>query len=126
MMSLVHLAREYDKGPTPISEIAEQEMIPQRFLEGILLHLKSIGVVNSVRGKQGGYFLIKKPSEVTLASVITEFEGTMGMLACVCSHSYKPCEFCKDETMCKIRRTFKYVHDSTAAILNTTTLADLI
>jgi Rrf2 family protein len=125
MVSLVRLARDYGNGSVPISRIAEEEKIPQRFLEGILLELKGLGIVDSTRGKSGGYFLLKQPKEVSLAEIITIFEGTVGMLACVTTDKYKPCEFCKDETTCKIRKAFLYVYDSSAAILKSTTLQDL-
>ena len=126
MMALIRLAREYGRGPVAISEIADREKIPGRFLEGILLELKKNGFVDSTRGKTGGYLLIKNPGEVKLAAVVTLFEGSMGMLACVCPQSYRPCEFYKDEESCKLRRTFKYIHESTSAILENTSLEDLI
>ncbi|MDR2036831.1 MAG: Rrf2 family transcriptional regulator [Bacteroidales bacterium] len=126
MVALVRLAKEYGNGPMPISRIAVEEKIPQRFLEGILLELKGIGMLESTRGKTGGYHLLKHPTQISLAEIITIFEGSLGMLACVCSDKYRPCEFCKDETACKIRQTFRYVHESSSAILKTTTLQDLV
>ena len=126
MVSLARLAREFGNGSVPISRIAIEEKIPQRFLEGILLELKRIGILDSTRGKSGGYLLLKHPKEVSIADIITIFEGSLGMLACVCSNKYKPCEFCKDETSCKIRQTFENVHESSSAILKNTTLQDLI
>ena len=125
MVALARLAKEYGNGAIYISTIAEEEKIPRRFLEGILLELKGIGILESVRGKAGGYYLLKHPSEVSLAEIITVFEGSVGMLACVSSEKYKPCEFCKNETECKIRKTFKYIYESSNAILKTTTLSDL-
>lgn len=126
MLALVNLAREYGQGPVPISRIAGTEKIPQRFLEGILLELKNEGILDSIRGKTGGYFLAVDPVSVSLSDIVTQFEGSMGMLACACDNSYQPCEFCKEEESCKIRKTFLSVHDSTAAILEKTTLADLV
>jgi Rrf2 family protein len=126
MVSLVRLARDYGNGPIPISRIAEEEKIPQRFLEGILLELKGLGMLDSTRGKTGGYYLLKHPTEISLADVITIFEGSVSMLACVCSNKYKPCEFCKDETACKIRQTFKSVHENSEAILKASTLQDWV
>ncbi len=126
MVALTKLAREHGSGPIAISEIADSEQIPRRFLEGILLSLRNMGLVNSVRGKAGGYRLAKEPSEIRLAEVITAFEGSVGMLACVCPQSYRPCEFHKDEETCKLRRTFKYIHESTFGILENTSLQDLI
>ena len=126
MVALIKLAREHGGGPIAISEIADSEQIPRRFLEGILLALRNMGLVNSVRGKAGGYRLAKEPSEIRLAEVITAFEGSVGMLACVCPQSYRSCEFHKNEETCKLRRTFKYIHESTFGILENTSLQDLI
>ena len=126
IVALVRLAKNYNNGSMPISQIAEEEKIPQRFLEGILLELKNLGILDSMRGKTGGYYLVKSPSEVSLADVITIFEGSVGMLACVCCNTYKPCEFEKDENTCKIRQVFKYVHESSKAILKSASLRDLI
>ena len=126
MVALVRLARDYGNGSIPISRIAEEEKIPQRFLEGIFLELKGLGILNSTRGVKGGYYLVKRPTEVSLSDIITIFEGSVGMLACVCDLQYKPCEFCKDEATCKIRLTFMSVHESSSAILKSATLQDLI
>ena len=61
--ALVYLSKEYNKGPVLISQIAENEKIPQKFLELILLDLKRIGILNSKKGKGGGYYLIKSPEK---------------------------------------------------------------
>jgi Rrf2 family protein len=126
MVSLVRLARDYGQGAIPVRRVAEEEKIPLRFLEGILWELKGLGIVGSTRGITGGYYLLKHPAKVSLAEIITIFEGSLGMLACVCANNYKPCEFCKEETACKIRQTFKSVYESSTAILKSTTLLDLI
>jgi Rrf2 family protein len=125
MMAMVKLAREYGKGAILISDIAKSENIPQRFLENILLELKNAGLLGSKLGKSGGYYLIRKPEEVTLSDIIRHFEGTIAMLSCVSEKSYQPCEFCKDEEKCKIRHIFKSVRESTFEILNRTSLKDL-
>jgi len=126
MMALIHLAREYGNGAIMISDIATKENIPQRFLENILLDLKKMGVLGSKLGKSGGYYLLRKPEEVTLAEVIRSFEGSIAMLHCVSERAYQACEFCKDEASCKIRKVFKTVRDSTFEILEGTTLASLV
>jgi len=125
MMAMIKLANEYGKGAIMIGAIARSENIPQRFLENILLELKNLGFLGSKLGKSGGYFLLKNPEEVTLSDIVRHFEGTIAMLSCVSEKAYQPCEFCKEETLCKIRSTFKAVRDSTFAILNKTTLKDL-
>ena len=125
IVALIRLAREYGKRPMQIREIAEEEMIPQSFLENILLELKKIGILGSNLGKSGGYYLLKKPEDVTIADVVSHFEGTLSLMYCVSEKSYRPCEFCRDETTCEIRKVFKEIHDTTNEILTRTTLNSL-
>ena len=126
MIALTRLAKDYGSGAILIGDIAKGENIPQRFLENILLELKKLGFLGSKLGKSGGYYLIRKPEDITLLDIIRHFEGTIAMLSCVSEKSYQPCEFCKDEQLCKIRNIFKEVRDTTFEILNRTTLKDLI
>jgi Rrf2 family protein len=126
IVALSRLAKEYGKSPIPIKEIATEEKIPQSFLENILLDLKKLGILGSNLGKSGGYYLLKKPEDVSLADIVRHFEGTISLMYCVSEKSYRPCEFCKDEKTCQIRRVFKEIRDSTNGILAKTTLKDLI
>ncbi len=125
IVALTRLAREYGSGPMQIKEIAEEEKIPQSFLENILLELRKMGILGSKLGKSGGYFLLKKPEEVNLAEIIRHFEGTIALMYCVSEKAYQPCEFCKDEPNCEIRKVFKEIRDTTYDILNRTTLKSL-
>ena len=125
IVALTRLAIEYGKGPLQIREIAEAEMIPQNFLENILLELRKLGILGSKLGKSGGYFLLKKPSEVNLAEIVRHFEGTIALMYCVSEKAYQPCEFCRDEASCEIRKVFKEIRDTSYAILSRTTLETL-
>ena len=125
IVALTRLAREYGKGSLQIKEIAEDEKIPQSFLENILLELRKLGILGSKLGKSGGYFLLKKPEDVTLAEIIRHFEGTIALMYCVSEKAYQPCEFCKDESNCEIRKVFKEIRDTTYDILSRTNLKSL-
>ena len=125
MIALIKLAREYGNGAILIGDIAKSENIPQRFLENILLELKKLGFLGSKLGKSGGYYLLRKPEDITLSDIVRHFEGTIAMLSCVSEKSYQPCEFCKDEALCKIRVVFKEVRDNTFEVLSKTSLKDL-
>ena len=125
IVALTRLAREYGKGPLQIKEIAEDEKIPQSFLENILLELRKLGILGSKLGKSGGYFLLKKPEDVNLAEIIRHFEGTIALMYCVSEKAYQPCEFCKDESNCEIRKVFKEIRDTTYGILSRTNLKSL-
>lgn len=124
--ALVHLAREYGNGPILISKIAEQENIPQKFLEAILLELKNDGVLGSKKGKGGGYYLRKDPEEVNLADVLRLFDGAIALLPCVTFKFYERCEECQDEETCSIREAFLKVRNETVKIFKGQTLKGLV
>lgn len=125
LMALTKLSREYGKGAILISDIAKAESIPQRFLENILLELKNLGLLGSKLGKNGGYFLLKNPEDISLADVIRYFEGTIALVYCVSEKAYQPCEFCKNEETCKLKTVFKTIRDNTFNILQDTSIADI-
>jgi Rrf2 family protein len=125
IVALTRLAREYGNGPIQIKEIAESEKIPQSFLENILLELRKLGILGSKLGKAGGYYLLKKPEDVNLAEIVRHFEGTIALMYCVSEKAYQPCEFCKDELNCEIRKVFKEIRDTSYDILKKTTLKEL-
>lgn len=126
MLALIRLAREFGKGTIMINEIAESEKIPKRFLESILLELKKNGYLGSKLGKNGGYFLLKKPEDVNLLEIVRLFEGSIALLPCTSQKYYEPCEHCKDESTCTIRETFNQIRDFTYNKLEKTSLATLI
>jgi Rrf2 family protein len=125
-IALQMLAREYNKGPINISVISQSEKIPQRFLESILLELKKNGYLSSKLGKLGGYYLLKAPEKISLLDIYQQFEGPVALLKCISQRYYEPCEFCKDESLCKIKKVFKDIRDSTVEKLAGTKLSDLI
>ena len=125
LKALLVLAKRAGDGPVLISELADQEAIPKKFLEAILLELKHHGVVQSQKGKGGGYFLRRKPSEITVGEVIRVLEGPLAMVPCVSQTAYARCTECIDEQTCGVRLAMKEVRDATAKILDNTTLAGI-
>lgn len=126
LKALIHLSREQDKGPILIGHIAREERIPQKFLEAILLDLRNAGVLGSKKGKGGGYYMLKKPAEVTMIEVMRLFDGPVALLPCVSFKYYQRCDECKDEAACGIRAAFADVRNATVEILKRYTLAELI
>jgi Rrf2 family protein len=123
LKALLILARETGHGPVLISELARREAIPQKFLEAILLELKRHGVVQSQKGKGGGYFLRRAPADITFAEVIRVLDGPLATVPCVSETAYMKCAECLDEHTCGVRLAMKEVRDATARILDHTTLA---
>jgi Rrf2 family protein len=126
LKALIYLGTEYDKGPILISDLAREERIPKKFLELILLALKNSGILQSKKGKGGGYFLGKAPGKVSMGQVIRSLEGPLAPVPCVSETAYGRCEECADETTCGIRMVMKDVRDAMAKILDNTTLADVL
>ena len=125
LKALLILAREAGRGPVLISELADREAIPRKFLEAILLELKRHGVVQSKKGKGGGYFLRRTPAEITFGEVIRVLDGPLAAVPCVSRLAYMKCNECLDEQTCGVRLAMKEVRDATARILDGTTLADV-
>ncbi len=126
LYALRHLALEYGKGPVLISKISEDENIPKKFLEAILLELKNKAIVSSKMGKGGGYYLLKKPNEVSLIDIIRGFDGPVALLPCASELYYEECTNCPDESKCGFKPVLKEVRDKTVEILSRNTLANII
>jgi Rrf2 family protein len=126
LKAMLSLGRRYRTGPVLISAIAAEESIPLKFLESILLDLKTHGVLESKKGKGGGYYLSRPPSTITIGSVIRMMEGPLAPLPCASETAFKPCPECTDVETCGTRMIMRQVRDSMAAVLDHTTLSDLL
>jgi Rrf2 family protein len=126
LKAAIALAREFGQGPVLISDIAQRERIPRKFLELILLELRHSGILQSRKGKGGGYFLAREPASVTLGEILRVVEGSLAPMPCVSKTAYLRCSECRDENSCGIRMVMKEVRDATARIVDSTTLADVL
>ncbi len=126
LKALTYIARKKCENPVLISEIAHSENISQKFLESILLTLRKNGLLGSKKGKGGGYYLIKKPNEIKMASIIRILEGPIAMLPCVSLNFYEKCDDCPDEDKCAVHSLMIEVRDNTLKVLENKTLADYI
>jgi len=125
LKALLALAHETGRGPVLVSDLAGRDAIPKKFLEAILLELKRHGIVESRKGKGGGYFLRRPADDVTFGEVIRVLEGPLAAVPCVSQTAYMKCAECVDEQTCGVRLAMKEVRDATARILDNTTLADV-
>src|SRR5690242_5074970 len=90
----IALAREFGQGPVLISEIARRERIPRKFLEAILLELRHGGILQSRKGKGGGYFLAREPLCITVGEILHVVEGSLAPAPCVDKTAYMHCREC--------------------------------
>ncbi|MGY5351636.1 RrF2 family transcriptional regulator [Wenyingzhuangia sp. IMCC45533] len=124
--ALTYLAKKNRGCPIQISEIAESESISVKFLERILLELRKAGVLDSKKGKGGGYFLAKSPADIPMTEVIRTLEGPIAMVPCVSLNFYKKCDDCKDENLCSVNKLMIQVRDNTLEVFRNNSLQDLI
>ncbi len=124
--ALLFLGRQKEHERILISDIAEQENIPKKFLEAILLELRHAGFLGSKKGKGGGYYLIKSPAQINMAEVIRVFDGAIALVPCAAHKYYEPCDECEDEETCPIRLVFKQLRDVTVEFLKGSTLAEML
>jgi Rrf2 family protein len=123
--ALTFLARCEESNPVQISEISKKENISHKFLESILLTLKKAGLLGSKKGKGGGYYLRKPPTDIKMTEVIRVLEGPIAMVPCVSLNFYEKCDDCPDETLCSVHKLMIQVRDNTLDVFRNTTLADL-
>ncbi len=123
MRALCHLAETYGSGVVQIREIARKEAIPGKFLEGILLELKHAGIVRSRRGIDGGYELAREPKEIMLGQVMRVLDGPLAPLGSAAELK----ELMKsDPRQAGFYSVLIGVRDAAAAILDQTTLAEVV
>ncbi len=109
--------------PVSIREMAEQNDVPKRFLEQIMLELKGIGMVKSLAGRDGGFILGRPADQITMGQVVRHFDGLLAPIACVSQNAYEPCS---QEFRCHFRRVLLNIRNYTAKVMDETSLAVLI
>lgn len=124
--ALVYLAQQPANEPIQISVISASENISRKFLESILFVLRNAGMVNSKKGKVGGYYLLLPPEEIHMAEIMRLFDGPIALLPCVTHKYYQKCLECKDEAHCGIRDVFSDIRRETVKMLKGATLAEII
>lgn len=125
LKALGYLAARYGKGPVLISEISNNKKIPIKFLETILLELKQNHILDSKKGKGGGYYLLQSPKKTTLAQAIRVVGGPIALLPCVSINFYEKCSDC-DQATCGLNKAMLLTRDATLRILEKKTLVELI
>lgn len=126
LKALCHLARLEPGSVAQVGEIAQQNDIPRKFLDTILLDLKNAGILRSKKGPKGGYALARSPQETSLGAAIRVLDGPLAPIGCASRTLYRPCDDCRDVERCVVRLTMLKVRDAVADILDHTTVADAL
>ncbi len=123
LRALFYLVEHQAAGPIPIARLARQNAVPKKFLEHIMLDLKSQGWVRSVSGKKGGYALAKNPDRITMGEVVRYFDGLIAPINCVSVNQYEPCS---QEPRCRFRHLFLQIRDNTARMMEMASLESVV
>ncbi|MDD3800317.1 MAG: Rrf2 family transcriptional regulator [Novosphingobium sp.] len=108
------------------TEIARRHKIPHKFLEQILLDLKKSGILESRRGKSGGYVMLRPADTISFGEVLRIFDGPLAPLPCLSRNAYRRCEDCESEARCEIRREFARSYEASRQVLDSRTIADAL
>jgi len=122
LRALFTLVDHYRGAPIPIRELARRNDVPKRFLEQIMLDLKTQGWVDSMAGIRGGYVLARSPEKITMGEVVRHFDGVLAPIECVSVTGYKRCS---QEPVCRFRRVFLDARNFVAGVMDRATLAEV-
>ena len=109
-----------------LAEIAEVQNLPPKFLTVILSQMRRAGLVETMRGREGGYWLARPPGEISYGQIVRLTRGSLGLLPCASRLAHQPCKNCITEDKCRLHRAMLLVRDETARILDGLTLADAV
>ena len=121
LRALIYLATSGESASA--AAIARDAAVPRKFLEQILMQLKAHRLVESRRGREGGYRLGRPSGEISFADVIRVVDGPLALAPCASRTAYRPCESCVDVETCPIRPALIKARDATAAVLESTYLS---
>ena len=124
--AVVALARAKPGEGMQIKQLCEQEKLPRKFLEQILLTLKAAGYISSRRGRDGGYEILKAPAKIMIGPMLRAVDGPIAPLPCLSRTAYRRCDDCRDEAACELRIAFDKAYSDYLATLEHLSLADIM
>lgn len=126
LRALLYLAVQPQGSSASIAEIAEGARAPKKFLEAILLEMKLAGLLESRRGRFGGYGLARPSRDISFADVIRVADGPLALAPCASRTAFAPCEDCTDVESCAIRSALIAGRDAIASVLENWSLAQAL
>ena len=119
---MLDLAQHREEGFISLKTIADRQGYSMKYLEMIVGSLKKAGLVDSSRGKEGGYKLIKEPEEYSAGEILRAIEGNLAPVSCIKAGGVS----CEHASACLTIPMWKELDELTANYLDNVTLADLI
>ncbi|HYE50184.1 MAG TPA: Rrf2 family transcriptional regulator [Azospirillaceae bacterium] len=124
LRAAILLTERHGGGAIQIAEIAAAENIPAKFLEAILLELRKAGLLESVRGRNGGYRLARPPEALSIGDIVRVVDGSLAPIRCASRRNFEPCRDCGDVESCVVRWAMLKARDAMAEVLDRCTLAE--
>jgi Rrf2 family protein len=118
---MLELACHYGEGPIELREIAKREDISLKYLEQVIVPLRTAGLVKSARGSKGGYFLAKPPSEIYLNDLVETLDGPLNLIECL-----KNPKTCQKVSSCTTRDIWQEVSEAIDGVFRSVTLEDMV
>ncbi len=112
-------------GPLPLREIAKSEGISFHFLEQIFPDLRKAGLIGSVRGARGGYYLLRPPGQINVGDIVRAVEGPIVPVNCLAEHEGRELR-CHRGEACRTRHVWEKLRDRINEVLDSVYLEDLI
>jgi Rrf2 family protein len=119
--AMLELASHYGEGPIELKEIAKRENISLKYLEQVIIPLRTAGLIKSVRGSKGGYSLAKHPSEICLNDLVEILEGPLNLIECLNNP-----KVCQRVPSCVTRDIWREVSEAISGIFHSITLEDMV
>ncbi len=119
LKAVFELSLNYGLGPVSLKKVSEKYDISESYLEQLFAKLKKSGYIDTVRGPQGGYYLAKKPDEITVGMILRTLEGDITTSECINK------EVCSRESICATRVIFEKIEKSINDVIDSITLADM-
>lgn len=121
LLGVIYLAQQEKGRRVPLSEIAESQDVPEKFLAKIFQYLTKNGIVRSHRGVRGGFTLSKEPKKLTFGEVIEAIQGPYHLIMCI-----PDAERCQKSAKCPVRVVMQDAEESLKKVFASYTIADVI
>ena len=121
IIALIDLVINSEYGSVTLKAISERQNISERYLEQIFSSLKKSGLVQSVRGAQGGYLLSKEPKDITVGDILVVLEGPVSLSDCVMDE-----DICENSGKCVTKIVWEKMKKGIEDVINSITLQDMI
>ncbi|MBE5759035.1 MAG: Rrf2 family transcriptional regulator [Clostridiales bacterium] len=125
LRAIIDLAMNGQDGPVPISSIASRQSLSESYLEQLMAKLKKAGLVTSIRGAQGGYFLAKSSDEISVGDILRALEGDINPVDCIALTQDGKLK-CKNSSLCVSKYVWKRINDSITETVDAIKLSTLL